>query len=103
MGYLDEQQIDNGEYQLAFWRKVFQPLAGIALVLVAASFVFGPLREATTGYRVFMAVIVGIVFNTGQDLLGPSSLVFGFQPWLAILLPIVIYGLVGLFLLRRAA
>jgi lipopolysaccharide export system permease protein len=37
-----------------------------------------------------------------QDLLGPMSVVFGFNPVLAILVPIVINGLIGAWLMRRA-
>ncbi len=53
------------------------------------------------GFRIFAGVIVGIVFRTSQDLMGPASLVFGFSPLYAALLPISICMLVGLLLLRR--
>ena len=38
----------------------------------------------------------------GQDLLGPMSLVYGFSPMLATLVPIAIAGSVGVVLLRRS-
>ncbi len=99
--YLRQQGLDDNEYRLSFWKKLLQPLAIASLVLIAVSFIFGPLREVTMGYRVFTGVIVGIVFQTTQDLLGPSSLVFGFPPILAVGLPILLCAGVGLLLLRR--
>lgn len=51
----------NGSYWLAFWTKVLQPLVTAALVLMAISFIFGPLRSATLGQRVFTGVLVGFV------------------------------------------
>ena len=39
----------------------------LGLVLVAMSFIFGPLREGTMGARVFIGVIVGVVFRISQD------------------------------------
>ena len=54
------------------------------------------------GFRIFAGVIVGIVFQTSQDLLGPASLVFGFDPLYAALMPILICFLAGLLLLSRA-
>ncbi|MGI0115713.1 LPS export ABC transporter permease LptG [Zooshikella sp. RANM57] len=102
VAYLKAQGLNAGEYELAFWRKVMQPLAVIALVLIGISFIFGPLRTVTMGLRVFTGVVVGLVFSILQDLLGPSSLVFGFHPLLAILAPIIICILVGGILLRRA-
>lgn len=101
-GYLDKQGLYSGQYQLAFWKKVLQPLSSMALVLVAISFVFGPLREVTMGYRIFVGVLFGIVFRTVQDMLSPASMVYGFEPLYATLLPIVVCALIGLWLLRRA-
>jgi lipopolysaccharide export system permease protein len=100
--YLAEQGLANGRYWLAFWNKVLQPLVTAALVLMAISFIFGPLRSVTLGQRVFTGVLVGFVFRIAQDLLGPSSLVFGFPPLLAVLIPATICGVAGFWLLRRA-
>lgn len=100
--YLADQGLANGRYWLAFWSKVLQPLVTAALVLMAISFIFGPLRSVTLGQRVFTGVLVGFVFKIGQDLLGPSSLVFGFPPLLAVLIPSAICAIAGLLLLRRA-
>ncbi|MBT2340456.1 MULTISPECIES: LPS export ABC transporter permease LptG [Pseudomonas] len=100
--YLADQGLNNGRYWLAFWVKVLQPLVTAALVLMAISFIFGPLRSVTLGQRVFTGVLVGFTFRIAQDLLGPSSLVFGFSPLLAVLVPAGVCALAGLWLLRRA-
>ena len=101
--YLSNQGLNNGPYLLAFWKKVLQPLSTLTLVLVAISFIFGPLREVTMGYRVFIGVLVGIVFRTTQDMLGPASLVYGFEPIYASAVPILICALLGALLLKKAA
>lgn len=100
--YLKDQGLSNGRYWLAFWVKVLQPLVTAALVLMAISFIFGPLRSVTLGQRVFTGVLVGFAFKIAQDLLGPASLVFGFSPLFAVLLPAGICALAGTWLLRRA-
>lgn len=99
--YLAQQSIDSGRYQLSFWSKVLQPLAIISLVLIAVSFIFGPLREVTMGYRIFTGVVVGIVFQLTQQLLGPISLVYNFAPLVAVLIPIGACALLGCFLLAK--
>lgn len=101
--YLEKQNQDAKEYWLAFWQKVLQPLATASLVMIAISFIFGPLRQVTMGFRIFTGVIVGIIFRTSQDLLGPSSVIFGFSPLFAVALPITVCFLIGLVLLRRSA
>ena len=101
--YLEQQGLNAGPYAMSFWKKVLRPLTTAVLVLVAISFVFGPLRSVTMGFRVFTGIIVGLIFKYLQDLLGPSSMVFGFDPVFATLIPIVLCASVGAFLLRRAA
>ncbi|QCF26336.1 LPS export ABC transporter permease LptG [Hydrocarboniclastica marina] len=100
--YLDSQDLNADQYWMSFWKKVLQPVATSVLVLVAISFVFGPLRSVTMGFRVFTGIVVGLLFKYMQDLLGPMSTVFGFDPILATLTPIMISAILGAFLIRRA-
>lgn len=102
MNYLSDQKIENNDYSLAFWQKVLEPVATASLVLIAISFIFGPLRSVTMGQRIFTGVIFGVVFRLVQSLLGPSSLVFGFPPVLAVLFPIAFCFGLGFYLLNRA-
>lgn len=100
--YLEQRKADSAKYRLAFWSKVLQPLAIFGLVLVGIAFVFGPLRQATVGFRVFVGVLFGISFKLLSDILGPLSIVFEMPPVLAVLAPIAICFVIGLTLLKRA-
>lgn len=99
--YFEAEGLDSGTYYLAFWKKLLQPISTLALVVLAISFVFGPLREATMGARVFVALGIGLVFTILQRMMEPASLLYGFDPFLAVLLPIFICLCLGLFLLRK--
>ena len=101
--YMRDQGLNSGKFELGFWKKVLQPLATVGLVFVAISFIFGPLRESTMGMRVVMGLVIGILFKFVQDLLSPASMVFGFSPVIAILVPILICFMVGYPLMRRAS
>jgi lipopolysaccharide export system permease protein len=100
--FVDQDQ-DATEYFLAFWEKVMQPLSTGVLVLVAISFIFGPLREATMGSRVFTAVSFGLLFIILQKLFRTVTLVYHFNPFIAVLIPIIFSAGLGLYLLRKAA
>lgn len=100
--YLEDQSLDASAYKLALWQKVLQPIASISLVFIAISFVFGPLRQVTMGFRIFTGIVAGIAFSTLQYILGPVSLVFGLPAILAVSIPIMICLVIGLYLLRRA-
>ncbi len=99
--YLSEQGLSSGEYWLSFWNKALKPLATLSLVLVGMSFVFGPLREVTMGFRIFTGVIVAILFQTLENFLAPASLVFDFAPIYAALTPIILATILGFLMLSR--
>lgn len=100
--YLEKQGLNPDNYLLSFWRKVTQPLGTFALVLVGISFIFGPLRSVTPGYRIFSGILVGLVYKYAEELLAPASIVFGFEPVWASVIPIALCFVGGLLLLRRA-
>ena len=99
--YFREEGLEAGSYYLAFWKKLLQPAATGALVLLAISFIFGPLREATMGFRIFVAIFIGLGFTIIQRLLEPASLLYGFSPVLAVLFPIIVCFVLGVLLIRR--
>lgn len=99
--YLEDQELNNDNYWLKFWEKLLQPIKTLALVLLAISFIFGPLRSVTMGQRIFIGVTIGFVFKIVHDLLGPASLVFNFPPLLAAITPSVVCIIIGAYLLKR--
>ena len=99
--FFESQGLDSATYFLAFWKKLLQPLATLVLVILAISFVFGPLRESTMGFRIFVALGIGLVFTILQRLMEPASLLYGFSPLVAVLTPIFLCAALGLFLMRR--
>lgn len=93
--YLKQQGLDAEAYFLEFWKKALAPLATISMVLIACSFIFGPLRTVTMGLRILTGVLAGLLFRYGQDFLGYASLVYDFSPLLAAALPIAVCLLAG--------
>ena len=101
--YLDNQGLNSDPYMLSFWRKVTQPLSTFALVILGISFIFGPLRSVTPGYRIFSGIIVGMVYKYAEEILSPASIVLGFDPILASVIPIGGSFILGMYLMRKAA
>lgn len=99
--FLESQGLQADQPLLYFWQKMLMPLTMGSLVLIAASFVFGPLRTVAAGTRVFYGVVTGLIFKYIQDLLAPASTIFGFSPVWAVLVPTLACTLVGVYFLRR--
>ncbi len=100
--YLDEQGLNADNYLLSFWRKVTQPLGTFALVILGISFIFGPLRSVTPGYRIFSGILVGLIYKYTEEMLAPASIVFGFEPVWASIIPVGGCFMIGILLLRKA-
>ena len=62
MSYMHEYSQVPKTYQLAFWQKLGSPFALIALVVIACSFIFGPLRQQSMGFRLVIALFAGLGF-----------------------------------------
>ena len=99
--FLKLQQLRYQSYLLAFWKKVLQPVASLVMVLLAISFIFGPLRSVTMGFRIVMGLIAGMGFYYLQDLMGYISLVFNFSAFGAALLPMLVFAGGAGWLLKR--
>jgi lipopolysaccharide export system permease protein len=102
MSYMHEYSQVPKTYKLAFWQKVASPFALIALVIIACSFIFGPLRQQSMGFRLVIALFIGLSFFYLQDFLGYASLVYSPSPAWFVFIPIVLMLVVGGYLLRRA-
>lgn len=93
--YMQQQGLDSSAHFLEFWKKALAPLATLSMVLIACSFIFGPLRSVTMGLRILAGVMAGLLFRYGQDFFGYASLVYDFSPLLAAGLPIAACLLIG--------
>jgi lipopolysaccharide export system permease protein len=99
--YLKASEQDAARYELAFWRKVLQPFSIAVMMLMALSFVFGPLRSVTMGTRILSGVIAGFGFYISSEFFGPLSLVYGLPPLLGAIAPSIVFLFVAIALLRR--
>jgi lipopolysaccharide export system permease protein len=99
--YLEDNGLDNKPYLLNFWKKALQPLAIIVMILLSVPFIFGPLRSASMGLRLLAGIITGFSFYVLSEVFGPLALVYQLPPFFAALLPIMIFGLIGIVLGTR--
>ncbi|KAF7276577.1 hypothetical protein GWI33_010065, partial [Rhynchophorus ferrugineus] len=101
MSYMDEYSQIPKKYELAFWKKVASPFGLIALVVVACSFIFGPLRQQSMGFRLVIALFTGLGFYYMQDFLGYASLIYSPSAAWFVFVPIVLLFGFGAILLHR--
>ncbi len=66
--YLKSSGQDAGRYQLNMWSKIFQPLSVAVMMLMALSFIFGPLRSVPMGVCGHRYQLRFCLLRTGPDL-----------------------------------
>ncbi|MFS1704899.1 LPS export ABC transporter permease LptG [Aestuariibacter sp. GS-14] len=99
--YRTNNEQDTSRYELALWRKLLQPITVCVMLLMALSFIFGPLRSVTMGARIIMGVLTGFGFFITNEVFGPLSLVYNIPPALGALLPSLLFAGIATILLSR--
>ncbi|MFE8729835.1 LptF/LptG family permease, partial [Aeromonas hydrophila] len=101
IGYLDANKQDAGRYKLEMWRKLLAPLSVVAMILLASSFIFGPLRSVSMGARMLMGIMTGFAVYVSDRVFGPVTLVYSVPPILAAIAPSLLFGGISLYILGR--
>jgi len=101
LGYLRENNLDSSAYALALARKIVAPLTVMAMMLFAIPFVLGPLRNTGAGQRLFVGVLVGLVFYVINEVSANTGQLYGWNPLLAAGAPTLAFALIGLWRLAR--
>ena len=88
-------QLDAGNLEMNFWRRIFQPIATFVMVLLALPFAFGSVRHMTVGQRFLLGSSVGFLFHLLNEFVVPASQIYQIPPLLAASMPLVIFALLG--------
>jgi len=78
------------KYELTFWQKVFMPFTTGLMVLVAFPWVFGPLRSATVGKRIFFGALAGFGYFLIKEIFEHIGLLVGASPFVTIVTPFLV-------------
>jgi lipopolysaccharide export system permease protein len=101
LDYLRDNELPTESFELMFWQKIAQPVAIAVMVFLATSFVFGPMRSVSMGARILSGVMLGFAFHLVSQSFGPVSLVYNIMPVIGALLPLALFALLGVWLMRK--
>lgn len=101
IGYLRDNGLDSGPYELSLWIRIMTPLATAGMVLLSVPFVFGSMRSVTLGRRVTMGALIGIGFYMFNAIFSRLGLVFTLPPFFSAALPTAVVYVVWAIMMRR--
>jgi lipopolysaccharide export system permease protein len=99
---LEKRNQPAARYAQELWAKIDLPLAIAAMIMIAAPFVFGPLRKQSMGQYVMIGTMIGIVFSLVQQITIYLGQLLNVSPALTATLPSLALIALAVYLFRRA-
>ncbi|QTF10208.1 LPS export ABC transporter permease LptG [Brenneria izadpanahii] len=99
--YLKLSGQEPSRYVLSMWSKIFAPLSVAVMMLMALSFIFGPLRSVPAGVRIVIGISFGFLFYLLNEIFRHLSQVYGIPPILGAILPSAVFLVISVALLLK--
>ncbi|AGJ61311.1 Lipopolysaccharide export system permease protein lptG [Candidatus Moranella endobia PCVAL] len=97
--YLQQSGQNFKRYQLKLWSKIFSPFSVVVMMLVALSFIFGPLRSVPPAVRFITGISCSLLFHVLDHICGPLGLVYNLPPVFGALLPSMVFMIISIVML----
>jgi lipopolysaccharide export system permease protein len=94
----EESQLRKNKLLLEYWKKIFHPLTTVLLTLLAASFIFGSVRDNSLGRRILIGILFAFSLNTIQSLFQSMASVSLLNPFNSVFFPMLIVLLITMVL-----
>lgn len=94
-------QLKSSKYELIYWKRYSVPLSALVMLVLAMPFLFGSARGGGAGQRVFIGIVVGIVFYLTSRSINELGGVYGFSPILSAFIPSLVFFIAGILALNR--
>ena len=89
--HLVDKRQKSERYEGALWRKLFYPFAVLVMMALALPFAYVHSRAGAVGAKVFVGIMLGILFHMLNSLFSHVGLLQQWPPFLSAVLPSVIF------------
>jgi lipopolysaccharide export system permease protein len=83
-------------YDIALWKKLFYPLAALVMMALALPFAYMQARAGAVGVKVFLGIMIGILFHMLNSLFSHISLLHNWLPFAAAVVPSTVFLLAAM-------
>ena len=98
--FLKRSELNTDVYELALWTRLSTMLSILVVILLAIPWLFGSVQSATMGKRFFTAILLGLSYIIASQIFGNLSIGYHFSAWLGAFVPVILFSLLGFYLLR---
>ena len=97
--HLRDNKQNSTRYQLAFWAKVFQPLAVVIMMLAAIPFAIQSQRASGVGGKMLLGIMIGLGFYFLNQLASHLAVLNDWLPFVTVSIPLLLFFGVAVVLL----
>lgn len=101
IAYQKENAIKTDKYELIYWKRFSTPLSTLVMLILAMPFLFGSNRGGGIGQRIFVGILVGVIFYLANRTANELGTVYGFSPIASAFIPSLIFLFIGLFAINK--
>jgi lipopolysaccharide export system permease protein len=85
--HLEVNRQKTERYEIAFWKKLFYPIAALVMMALALPFAYMQARAGMVGVKVFLGIMLGIFFHMLNSLFSHIGLLQNWPPLAAAAVP----------------
>ena len=89
--HLSDNRQKTGRYDIALWKKLIYPFASLVMMALALPFAYIHVRAGGVGLKVFLGIMLGIVFHMLNSLFSHIGQLQSWQPLLSAALPSAVF------------
>ncbi len=98
--HLAENNESTALYDIAFWKKIFNPFANLIMMALALPFAYLHTRTGGTSLKTFIGIMIGVSFVLINRLFSYMGLLNTWPPMIIAILPSLLYFMAAMFMLR---
>lgn len=99
--HLKENKQKTTRYEVAFWSKLFYPLAIPVIMLLALPFAFHSPRSGSVSGKIFLGILAGLAFHLSNRLFSHVGQLNDWSPFFTAALPSLVFLGVALYAIKR--
>ena len=100
ISYLVKNNLDPNIQKKIYWEKIFMPLSTVVMLFLSMPFIFGKHRSSNLSKRLVLGLFIGIGFFIITSILPNLGMVLGILPFINVLLPHILFIVLGKYLLE---
>lgn len=94
--HLEENNQSTDRYEIAFWKKLFYPLAAMVMMAIALPFAYLHFRAGGVSLKIFIGIMIGVSFQLINSLFSHLGLLNTWPPLITAVLPSAIFLMIAI-------